>query len=278
MKRLTLLLLSLVVLGLRPCSAQGDSIVRTHEPCAPTSLDSQPECRPIHSTYAVEVGGGMIADTYLSPLRYHGVHLALTGDWTKALPWHRGMSMSFQARIEGMRLQNPAGNATEWQGAVAFDWLVRRGWHVTDRLTLAAGGGVGLYAGCIYMPRNGNNPAAAKARISLQGTLSASYRLRLGRLYLTVRDEAVTPIVGAMFSQDYGQPYYNIYLGNRSGLVHAAWWGNNFCVDNLLGVRLHFGRGDLGVGYRFRLYQQHVCNLDTRIATHAAVISWTPRK
>ena len=135
MKRLTLLLLSLVVLGLRPCSAQGDSIVRTHEPCAPTSLDFQPECRPIHSTYAVEVGGGMIADTYLSPLRYHGVHLALTGDWTKALPWHRGMSMSFQARIEGMRLQNPAGNATEWQGAVAFDWLVRRGWHVTDRLT-----------------------------------------------------------------------------------------------------------------------------------------------
>lgn len=240
--------------------------------------DSLPERRPILSTYAFEAGGGMVADTYLSPLRYHGAQVALSGDWTKALPRHQGLSMSFKARIEGMRLTNPAGNATEWQGALSFDWLLRRGWRATERLTLSAGTGIGLYVGCVYIPRNGNNPASAKAQAALQGTFSASYRLCLGHLDMTLRDEAVSPLVGAMFSQHYGQPYYNIYLGNRSGLVHVAWWGNNFCVDNLLGVRMHFSRGDLGIGYRFRLYQQHVCNLDTRIAAHAAVISWTPRR
>lgn len=246
--------------------------------CRSADTDSLTGRRPILSTYALEVGGGMIADTYLSPLRYHGTQLALSGDWSKALPWHRSMSMSFKGRIEGMHLTNPAGNATEWQGSLSFDWLVRRGWEVTDRLTLAAGGGIGFYVGCVYIPRNGNNPASAKAQLAMQGSLSASYRLHVGRVDMTLRDEAVSPLVGAIFSQHYGQPYYNIYLGNRSGLVHAAWWGNNFCVDNLLGVRLHFSSGDLGVGYRFRLYQQHVCNLDTRIATHAAVFSWTPRR
>lgn len=246
--------------------------------CRSADTDSLTGRRPILSTYALEVGGGMIADTYLSPLRYHGTQLALSGDWSKALPWHRSMSMSFKGRIEGMHLTNPAGNATEWQGSLSFDWLVRRGWEVTDRLTLAAGGGIGFYAGCVYIPRNGNNPASAKAQLAMQGSLSASYRLHVGRVDMTLRDEAVSPLVGAIFSQHYGQPYYNIYLGNRSGLVHAAWWGNNFCVDNLLGVRLHFSSGDLGVGYRFRLYQQHVCNLDTRIATHAAVFSWAPRR
>lgn len=240
------------------------------------SVQDSLEKRPIVSTYSLEIGGGHATDTYLSPLRYHGVHLALSGDWSKALPFGKDLSMSFRGRIEGMHLNNPAGNATEWQGAVGFDWLIRRGWRLTDRLVISAGGGAGLYAGVVYLPHNSNNPAAAKALVGLEGTVAASYRLQLGKLGITLRDEVLTPVAGIFFSQDYGQPYYSIYLGDRDNLVHASWWGNNFCIDNLLNCRLHFDRGDLGIGYRFRLYSGHICNIDTRIPTHAAVISWTP--
>lgn len=234
--------------------------------------------RPVVSTYSVEVGEARILDTYLSPLTYTGIHLALNGEWNKALPFGHDLNMTLGARIEGSNPYNPAGNASEWQGAAGFDWLMRRGWHLTDRLSLSAGGGTSLYLGAIYMPRNSNNPATAKAEIGLQGTIRATYRTSLGKLPLTIRDELRTPVFGIFFSQDYGQPYYNIYLGNRSGLVHAGWWGNNFCIDNLLSVRMHLHKGELGLGYHLRLYSTHVSNLDTRILTHAAVISWTPAK
>lgn len=234
--------------------------------------------RPISSTYQLETGGGSAVDTYVSPLRYHGFHLALSGDWTKALPQGKDLSMTFQGRVEGMRLRNPAGNATEWQGAVGFNWLMRRGWCLTPRFVVAAGGGAGLYAGALYIPRNGNNPVAAKGQLTLQGAASASYTFNVGSHRITLHDEVVLPVVGAFFSQNYGQPYYNIYLGNSKGLVHCGWWGNNFCIDNLLSGRITFSRGTLGLGYRYRLYSQHISHLDTRIQTHAVVISWSPSR
>lgn len=249
-----------------------------HLPVMATEPMQENVSRPIVSTYSLELGGGESTDTYLSPLRYKGFHMGLSGDWSKALPFGTDLSMTMRGRIEWMHLNNPAGNAEEWQGAVGFDWLMRRGWRLTERLTLSGGGGMGLYAGCLYMPRNSNNPAAAKAYVSVEATAALSYRLQIGSLPVTLRDEVVTPVAGIFFNQGYTQPYYDIYLGNRDGLLHAGWWGNNFCIDNLIGGRLQFSRGELGIGYRFRFYSSHVNNLDTHLPTHAAVISWSPRR
>lgn len=245
--------------------------------CA-TVADTLSASRPVSSTVAIEVGGGAAVDTYLSPLRYSGIHMALAGRWSKDLPFGHNLSMSFDGRMEGMRLLNPARNATEWQGAIGFGWIMQRRWSVGSRLTLAAGGGAGLYLGALYISRNANNPVAAKCQLGLTGALSASWKTQLGKVPLTVSDHMVSPVATLLFSQDYGQPYYNIYLGNRGSLVHGGWWGNNFCIDNLLCVSFGLKKGDMGIGYRLRYYSSHVCNLDTRILTHAAVISWTPRR
>ena len=243
----------------------------------PYSQAQETVSRPVTTTISLEAGAGDAVDTYLSPLHYNGFHASLNGNWTKALPFGHDLSMSLRGRLEYMRLLNPAGNAVEWQGAAEFDWHIRRGWRITERLTLAAGGGASLYAGALYLPHNGNNPATAKAEVALTGTLSASYSFSIGKLPVIIRNEVLTPMAGIFFSQEYGQPYYNIYLGERNNLIHAGWWGNNFCIDNLLAAYLRLGKGDLGIGYRYRLYSTHVCHLDTRIISHAAVISWTPR-
>lgn len=241
--------------------------------------DDRSAKRPVTATYSLEAGGNTIIDTYLSPLRYHGTQIALTGHWLKALPQGENMSMSFRARLEGAHAVNPAGNASEWQGAFEFDWLLRRGWSPLSHFMVSAAIGTGIYAGGIYLPRNSNNPVSAKARVAVNAALALSYHWKGSTKVrpVTFRNEAVSPLGGILFSQEYGQPYYNIYLGNRGHLVHGAWWGNNFCIDNLLSATLHLSNGDFGIGYRFRLYQQHVCHLDTRIISHAAVVYWSPK-
>ncbi len=72
----------------------------------------------------------------------------------------------------------------------------------------------------------------------------------LGRLPLSLRYQPVLPVVGAFFAPDYGELYYEIYLGNHSGLAHCGWWGNYFALENLLTADLRLGSTTLRIGYK----------------------------
>jgi hypothetical protein len=80
------------------------------------------------------------------------------------------------------------------------------------------------------------------------------------------------PVTGAFFSPDYGELYYEIYLGNHSGLAHAAWFGNYFRLDNLLTADLRLGSTNLRLGYRADVMSTKVNNIVTRRVTHSFVI------
>ncbi len=232
--------------------------------------------RPIRSTYRLEAGAGKVLDTYLSPLHYTGESLALSGEWSKALGSLRCWDMKFDASVGALLMRNPARNAREYEIDVDFAWSIRRGWTPVAAMTAGVGTGTELFAGCVYLPRNGNNPAAAKASLGLFLSAFASYWLNIGKLPVILSDEVRLPSVSMLFSQQYGESYYEIYLGNRSGLIHCGWWGNNFSIDNHFTATLRFSRGDLTVGYRFKVRTSHVNNLDWQRTTNAVTIGWTP--
>lgn len=229
--------------------------------------------RPVASAYTFEIGGAKLTDTYLTPLRYSG--------WSASLQYERLQAMKFSPEKWIMQLrtgftidgtENPDGNASMWNASLHFDWGMMHRWKTTKKLTLALGANTGIDIGCLYSSRNGNNPASAKAAWTINLTAMATYRLQIGNLPITLRYQPTIPLTGIFFSPDYGELYYEIYLGNHSNLVHPAWWGNYFSMENLFTADLHFGNTSLRVGYRGNILSTDVNHINTRIITNSFVI------
>ena len=242
-----------------------------------TSL-TEPVIRPVTSAYTIEGGSSHIADTYLTPLRYSG--------WTTALSYERMQAMRFDPERWVMRLttsfalektDNPSRNASVWGVDANVSWGMMRRFHLSSvpSLTLAGGGSAELNIGALYSTRNGNNPVSAKASATVNITGYATWNFTLWRLPVTVRYQPTLPVAGAFFSPDYGELYYEIYLGDTSGLAHAAWWGNYFRLDNLLTADLHFGGTSLRLGYHGNILSTKVNDIVTRNISHCAVVGVT---
>ncbi len=242
--------------------------------------------RPVQSIYTLGVGSSHLADTYLSPIKYSG--------WDISFGYERNQAMKFSPEkwvmqmrlgIEGSRSVNMAGNAYLWYAGIDFSWGMMRRWRLPYGLSAGIGGSASLDLGCLYLDRTSNNPASAKAAITVNATGYIAWNGKLRSLPVTLRYQPTLPVTGVFFAPDYGELYYEIYLGNHSGLAHCAWWSNYFRLDNLVTADLHFGSTSLRIGYSGNIFSSKVNDVVTRIFTHTAVvgvsgewISLNPRK
>ncbi len=233
--------------------------------------------RPISQIYMLEIGGASALDTYLSPLRYHGGSVALSGQWCKALPWQENRwTMSFDARVGISSLLNPPGNARMLSTGLTFSWEAARRFTLPSKLSFTTGFTTDLNAGVLYLPRNSNNPASAKASLGIALTASMTYPFKMGKVPVLISDRIHLPSLSAFFSPAYGESYYEIYLGNHSGLAHCGWWGNHFGLDNLLAFDLDLGPSAFRLGYRFSLQSSWINHINTQLISNAFVIGWIP--
>ena len=231
--------------------------------------------RPSISSFTAEVGGASILDTYLTPIRYHGVNTRLAYEGLRAMKFSPDRwIMQGVTAVEYANVQNPAGNHTMHSLMIDAKWGMMHRWNdvFTPRLTLHLGGSPQLRGGVIYNAYNSNNPVSAKIHLSLNLSAMASYHLNIGRLPITLRYQATLPTIGAFFSLDYGEAFYELYVGNTQGIVNVGWWGNRFDMENLLTADLHLGNSVLRLGYRNLIETSWVHNLNTQIFTHGFVI------
>ena len=231
--------------------------------------------RPSISSFTAEVGGASILDTYLTPIRYHGVNTRLAYEGLRAMKFSPDRwIMQGVTAVEYANVQNPAGNHTMHSLMIDAKWGMMHRWNdvFTPRLTLHLGGSPQLRGGVIYNAYNSNNPVSAKIRLSLNLSAMASYHINVGRVPLTLRYQATLPTIGAFFSLDYGEAFYELYVGNTQGIVNVGWWGNRFDMENLLTADLHLGNSVLRLGYRNLIETSWVHNLNTQIFTHGFVI------
>ncbi len=260
------------------------SSLRAQEPDG--RADSVAPLRPVFAAYTAEFGSAHLADTYLTPLKYTGWHAGFDYSRYQAMKFSPDeWTMRLHANLGVDKADNPARNASMWSVMLAADWGMMRKFRPVPGLTLSVGGSTGIEAGCLYNARNGNNPASAKASWTVNLTGYAAYRLNIGRLPVTLMYHPTLPVTGVFFSPDYGELYYEIYLGDTSGLAHCAWWGNYFSLDNLVTADLHLGDTNLRVGYRGKIFSSKVNYITTNIFTHSLVvgvsgewISVNPRK
>lgn len=240
---------------------------------APAMAADVEVARPVASMFTLDVGHASVRDTYLSPNTYGGTHLRLGYQAVQAtefspVKWARNLELG----VEYDNVENTVGNHTMHSLMVDGRWSLMHRWQVGSRLRLLGGGAVMLRGGAIYKPSNSNNVCSVKAHLGVGLAGMAVFPTRVGRLPITLSYQLTMPVVGAFYSPKYDESYYEIYVGNHSGLVHAGWWGNRFEVSNLVSADLHIGNTIVRVGYRHGVERSSIHNLNTRITSHSVVV------
>ncbi len=239
------------------------------------AADIQPDSivRPVNSHFSANIGSATIANTYLTPLKYSGWGMRLDYERTQAM---RLCTDRFVQRIAaGLDLDhtdNPAKNASMWRLTTDFTYGVTYRWRLPYSITIAAGVSTGVDLGVVYNDRNGNNPVAVEAAWTINATAAAMWRHSFWGKKVLFTYRPTLPLTGVFFSPDYGELFYEISLGNHSGLAHCAWWGNYFRMENLITADIAFGSTELRLGFRNNILSTKVNNITTRVITCAAVV------
>lgn len=231
--------------------------------------DTTPIC-PLTSLYQLEIGSARNFNTYLSPIRQSGTHIGVNGTWSRACGFSpEKFIMDFDAHfsMDFTRNRQHTSSMTGIDFSLSWDMLYRL--RPLPQLQLSAGGGFELDAGALYLPRNSNNPVAARASIDLTLNLRADYNFRLGRLPVRITDRFSLPSFGVFFSPHYGQSYYEIYLGDHDGLARCGWWGNHFAFTNSLTAEFTICHIRLSAGYRAQCRSSYVSKINTRLVNHS---------
>lgn len=232
--------------------------------------------RPAMMMFSAEVGHTSLLDTYLTPITYGGVSSRLAFEHNQAFgrrpsTWTRQLTLG----LTYDRTRNPARNNTIHALMLDARWSAARRWQLPTRVgafQLQLGPQIALRGGAYYDPANSNNVANAKIHLSAGLQAAASLPIRLGRVPIVLRYQASLPVIGAFFSPEYDQSYYEIQLGNRERIVRPAWWGTRFDLDHTLSADLQLGATLLRLGYRNLIERSHVSHITTRVTTHAFVI------
>ncbi len=212
--------------------------------------------------------------TYLSPLTYTGPGYGLGYEWRHASWRRQTVGMQAHAELNYGYLLSPAKNSRMYDLTLRLDWGVERLWsNAPQGFKWALGATAGADGGVIYLPRNGNNPAQALMWVGASVTARGEYdKLKLCRKPLRISESIEIPTIGAFFCPSYGETYYEIYVGNHSGLAHFGWWGNRPQVRSKLRADWQLGKYALTLGFDYR-FQGLECNdITTRIAQCSAII------
>lgn len=223
----------------------------------------------------VEFGHTKLLDTYLTPIYYSGTHYALSFEHQQATgfspeSWERQL----QLRADYSLTHNPADNHTTHALTATARWAIYyRHPLPVARLQFFAGPDVVATGGVLYNPSLSNNVANARVRAAAGLTAGAQWTTRVRHTPLTLRYQASLPVIGAFFSPDYDETYYEIYLGNREHLVHLASWGNRFDLDQRLTADWQFRGTTLRVGYACAIERSHTRGIYTRLTTHSLIVA-----
>lgn len=230
-----------------------------------------------YTTHATLMGVGRssLYDTYLSPSTYRGPVVSVMHESLRKTHWAGGR-ITTQGMADGSfsRATNRADNAHELAGMMGY----AQGWHYnwTWRcgLRLAAGAQAHASLGMLYNNRNSNNPVQVKAAADIAAVLMAVYPFHIRRQTLAVRYQCSLPLVGVMFSPQYGQSYYEMSQGNYDHNVCATYPGNAPSMRHLLTLDFPIAGFTFRAGYLCDISQSTVNSIRSHIWNHSFMLGY----
>ena len=234
---------------------------------------------PISLTYkATTIGFGTssVYDSYLSPLKYLGNNVGLHYELMKNTNLMKG-NISSQQLINASYSwsKNSTKTASLYNGFFEYNFGLFHKFKPVEKFQVFAGMQAGGLLGFVYSTRNGNNPATGKAHLNLSLSAIANYKLKIGSQPLNIKNQFSLPFIGAMYSPNFGQSYYEIGLGATDNLVHLASFNNYFSARNIFSAEIPFNRFTLLLSYHFSFYETRINDLDTRIITNTFCVGFS---
>ena len=242
--------------------------------------DSLPSL-PKERANMIGIGSASILDTYLSAEKYHGSEIRYVNATRK--PIRRAtliQAISHQGAFT--TVNNRAKNSDEIGGMYHFQYALRTHWHPSSHLLIEAGGGADAHLGMLYNTRNSNNPVQVYASIALSPSAAFGYRHRLWHRLFDLRYEVSAPLLGIMFSPNYGQSYYEIF--SRGNYDHNVMPTTIFSTPSLrqfatvdIQVRKSHPHHFLRVGYLGDYRQSRVNHLKHHHYSHLFILGWVKK-
>ena len=201
------------------------------------------------------VGHTNILDTYLSPT-------------------------VLQQEVNFSSTNDRSDKVNELEGSYSLFWGKYHVWRMAEnRLKLQAGGLIGGHLGFIYNTSNSNNPAQARLAAQLMPSGIATYDFTLWKKHFALRYELDLPLVGIMFSPNYGQSYYEIFSqGNYDHNIVPTTFISAPNLRQQLSIDWNAGRTwTLRIGYLGHYQQAQVNNLKSHIYAHRVMIGIVKR-
>lgn len=245
--------------------------------CLPTRIQAQDSLQATrHVMRSVMIGAGHnnTFETYLSPLEYEGPEMRFayeTMRMTRLMDGNVSAQNLFQ--LHASYTENISQTNHTYGGLVNWSYALHYQFRPAKGLKILFGPMLDLNAGVVYNRRNSNNPAQAKAYGGLGASGMLIYRFRIKNYPLTVRWQANLPLLGVMFSPEFGESYYEIFsLGNGGRNVVFTSLHNNPSLRQLLTLDFPVGNTVMRVGYVCDLQQAKVNNLKSHTYSHDFMI------
>ena len=236
-------------------------------------LDTVPGRSPTARSVLLGIGRTNQLDTYLSPMEYTGLQVSFLTQ-SERMTRLANRRISFQSTFQGAftSTDNPAATANCLGGRLAYD----AGWHYhfspLSNLDLKGGALIGADLGFLYNDRNGNNPAQGHFSADISLSAGASYTFHLGRLPMRAGYQADMPMIGLMFTPEFGESYYEI---SQRGVVHniiCAHPGNALSFRQFLTMDFCFRRTTLRMGYLCDIRQSNARSLKYHDVSHSFML------
>ena len=230
-------------------------------------------------TYRVtQVGYGIsnIYDSYLSPLKYSGNNVGLHYEQMKKTGLMNGnVSAQHFINADYSWSKNNTKTASYYTGLLEYNYGLLYNLKRTEKFQMHTGIQAGGLMGFVYNTRNGNNPATGKAHIDLSLSAIVNYKLKIRSQPIILRNQLCLPFIGAMYSPQFGQSYYEIGLGVTDDLVHLASFHNYFSARNILSAEIPLNAFTLLFSYHFSFYETRINDLDTRLLNNTFYIGFS---
>ena len=222
------------------------------------------------------IGHINLLDTYLSPMEYTGPEFRILREnmrMTSFLENKVSRQSLFQANVS--MTENKSGTGSEFSFLANWSLNYHYQFLIHENLKLMAGPQLDLNGGMIYNFRNSNNPVNVKAYANVGVSGMAIYRFHIKEYPFILRYQLNLPLVGIMFSPEYGQPYYEMSLSHD--------WGKNLCFTSLhnhpslrqlLTIDFPIKSTNLRIGYIHDVQQAKVNHLKSHSWSHALMLGF----
>jgi len=236
----------------------------------------------VERSYMLAIGSSNILDTYLSAEKYKGSELRYINVSSRNTRW-KGIRQTMFHEGQFYSLSNRADNNDELGGMYRFQYHLRRHWDLSHGFTLEAGGGIGAQLGFLHNTRNSNNPAQAYASLQLLPSVAATKSVQMFHRNVKFSYEASVPLLGVMFSPNYGQSYYEIFTrGNYDHNVVPTTIGSTPSLRQMITADIQLSKRNpnrrLRIGYLGDYQQAKVNNLKYHQYAHMLVLGLTITK